>query len=60
MITADHVVLATDAMADPDPDFHRHSLERVFPKLGQTTTSAEIISFLRNGGLSTARLTGSS
>jgi nicotinamidase-related amidase len=41
-----HVVLATDAMADPDPDFHRHSLERVFPKLGQTTTSAEIISFL--------------
>src|SRR5437588_2875386 len=27
-----HVVLATDAMADPDPDAHRHSLERVFPK----------------------------
>ena len=41
-----HVVLATDAMADPDPDSHRHSLERVFPKLGQTTTSAEIIDFL--------------
>jgi nicotinamidase-related amidase len=41
-----HVVLATDAMADPDPDSHRHSLERVFPKLGETATSAEIISFL--------------
>jgi len=41
-----HVVLATDAMADPDPELHRHSLGRVFPKLGQTTTSAEIISFL--------------
>jgi nicotinamidase-related amidase len=43
-----HVVLATDAMADPDPDSHRHSLERVFPKLGETATSAEIIVFLDN------------
>jgi nicotinamidase-related amidase len=41
-----HVVLATDAMADPDPDCHRHSLERIFPKLGETTTSTEIIEFL--------------
>ena len=41
-----HVVLATDAMADHDPDSHRHSLERVFPKLGETATSAEIIEFL--------------
>jgi nicotinamidase-related amidase len=41
-----HVVLATDAMADSDPDSHRHSLERVFPKLGETATSAETISFL--------------
>jgi nicotinamidase-related amidase len=41
-----HVVLATDAMADPDPDAHRHSVEHVFPKLGETATSAEIIDFL--------------
>jgi nicotinamidase-related amidase len=41
-----HVVLATDAMADPDPDSHRHSLERVFPKLGETAASAEIVDFL--------------
>jgi nicotinamidase-related amidase len=41
-----HVVLATDAMADGEPDSHRHSLERVFPKLGETSTSAEIIDFL--------------
>lgn len=41
-----HVVLATDAMADPDPRSHRHSLERIFPKLGETTTSAEIITLL--------------
>jgi nicotinamidase-related amidase len=41
-----HVVLATDAMADPDPDDHRHSVERVFPKLGETATGAEITEFL--------------
>jgi len=41
-----HVVLATDAMADPDPDSHRHSLMRVFPKLGETATTAEITDFL--------------
>jgi nicotinamidase-related amidase len=41
-----HVVLATDAVADPDPDSHRHSLERVFPKLGETATSAAIIDFV--------------
>jgi nicotinamidase-related amidase len=44
-----HVVLATDAIADPDPDSHQHSLERVFPKLGETTTSTEIIGFLDRG-----------
>jgi nicotinamidase-related amidase len=41
-----HVVLATDAMTDPDPGSHRHSVERVFPKLGETAASAEIIGFL--------------
>ncbi|WP_297620102.1 isochorismatase family protein [Nocardia sp.] len=38
-----HVVLATDAMIDPDADSHRHSIERVFPKLGETATTAEVI-----------------
>jgi nicotinamidase-related amidase len=38
-----HVVLAVDAMTDPDADSHRHSIERVFPKLGETATTAEII-----------------
>jgi hypothetical protein len=36
-------------MADPDSASHRHSLERVFPKLGETATSAEIIGFLDRG-----------
>jgi nicotinamidase-related amidase len=44
-----HVVLVTDAMADPDPDSHRHSLERIFPKLGETATSAEITGWLDRG-----------
>ncbi|WP_442788352.1 isochorismatase family protein [Amycolatopsis sp. NBC_01286] len=38
-----HVVLATDAMTDPDAVAHRHSVERVFPKLGETATTAEVI-----------------
>ncbi|WP_377273169.1 cysteine hydrolase [Peterkaempfera sp. SMS 1(5)a] len=41
-----HVVLATDAMTDPDADAHRHSTGRVFPKLGETTTTAEFIDML--------------
>lgn len=38
-----HVVLATDAMTDPDPDAHRHSIQRVFPALGETATTTDII-----------------
>ncbi|RDG35345.1 isochorismatase family protein [Streptomyces corynorhini] len=38
-----HVVLATDAMTDPDAEAHRHSVERVFPKLGETATTADVI-----------------
>jgi nicotinamidase-related amidase len=41
-----HVVLATDAMTDTDPDAHANSIERSFPKLGETTTTAEILDML--------------
>jgi nicotinamidase-related amidase len=41
-----HVVFATDAIADPVEVLHRHAIERVFPKIGETATSAEIIAFL--------------
>jgi nicotinamidase-related amidase len=41
-----NVVLATDAMADHDAASHRHTLDRVFPKLGETASSAEIITRL--------------
>ena len=41
-----HVVLATDAMTDTDPVAHANSVERIFPKLGETTTTAEILDML--------------
>jgi nicotinamidase-related amidase len=41
-----HVVLATDAMTDLDPDAHRHSVEKIFPKLGETATTSEILTSL--------------
>ncbi|MEV7502489.1 isochorismatase family protein [Streptomyces sp. NPDC093018] len=41
-----HVVLATDAMADPDAEAHRHSVEHVFPRLGETATATEVVTML--------------
>ncbi|MBB5158737.1 hydrolase [Saccharopolyspora phatthalungensis] len=41
-----HVTLATDAMSDLDPEAHRNSIERIFPKLGECGTTAEIIELL--------------
>jgi nicotinamidase-related amidase len=38
-----HVVLATDAMTDRDADAHANSVERIFPRLGETATTAEIL-----------------
>jgi nicotinamidase-related amidase len=44
-----HVVLATDAMTDTDAAAHANSIERIFPKLGETATTAEILDTLDNG-----------
>jgi nicotinamidase-related amidase len=41
-----HVVLATDAITDRDPAAHQNSIERIFPRLGETATTAEIIEML--------------
>ncbi len=38
--------MATDAMTDTDPDAHANSTERIFPKLGETATTAEILDLL--------------
>jgi hypothetical protein len=41
-----YVTIAADAITDPPPEGHRHSLDRVFPALGQAGTTAEIIALL--------------
>ncbi|MEU8970575.1 isochorismatase family protein [Streptomyces monashensis] len=41
-----HVTLATDAMADADADAHTNSVERIFPRLGESGTTAEVLELL--------------
>ncbi|MEW2294306.1 hydrolase [Streptomyces sp. NPDC006743] len=41
-----HVTLATDAMADLDAEAHRSSVQRIFPRLGETGTTAEVLELL--------------
>ena len=41
-----HVVLATDAMTDGDADAHHNSVERIFPNLGETTTTDDVLDLL--------------
>lgn len=41
-----HVVLVTDAMADSDEGSHRHSVEAIFPKIGETATTADVLAAL--------------
>jgi len=40
------VVLATDAVTDTDADAHQNSIARIFPKLGASATSTEILELL--------------
>jgi nicotinamidase-related amidase len=41
-----NVTLATDAMTDARPEAHAYSLAHVFPRLGETGTTQEIITLL--------------
>ncbi|TCC34262.1 isochorismatase family protein [Kribbella speibonae] len=41
-----HVTLATDAMTDLNPSAHENSLHWVFPRLGETGSTAEILALL--------------
>jgi len=41
-----HVVLATDAMTDLSAAAHDNSVERIFPRLGETATTTEILAML--------------
>ena len=42
-----HVVTVTDAMTDRDASVHRNSVTKIFPRLGETTTTAEVLAALR-------------
>jgi nicotinamidase-related amidase len=41
-----NVVLITDAMTDLDPDVHKYAVEKVFPRIGERVTTAEILEIL--------------
>jgi nicotinamidase-related amidase len=41
-----NVVLVTDAITDRDADAHRHSVEKIFPRLGETDTTAKVLQLL--------------
>ena len=41
-----NVVLVVDAMTDRDADAHRHSVEKIFPRLGQTDTTENVLKAL--------------
>jgi nicotinamidase-related amidase len=45
-----NVLLATDAMTDRDADTHANTVERIFPRLGETATTAEILALLDRRG----------
>jgi nicotinamidase-related amidase len=44
-----NVTLAVDAMTDMNSEAHTNSIERIFPRLGETGTTGEIIALLNRG-----------
>ena len=38
-----NVVLVTDAMTDLDAEMHRHAVEKVFPRIGERTLTADVV-----------------
>ena len=44
-----NVVLVVDAMTDRDADAHRHSVDRIFPRLGEVDTTDNLVARLNSG-----------
>jgi nicotinamidase-related amidase len=42
-----NVVLVVDAMTDRDADNHRHSVEKIFPRIGEVAATDEVIAALK-------------
>ncbi|HTB12503.1 MAG TPA: isochorismatase family protein [Bryobacteraceae bacterium] len=41
-----NATLVVDAMTDRDADAHRHCIEKIFPRLGETTTTDDVLKLL--------------
>ena len=44
-----NVALVVDAMTDRDADAHRHSVEKIFPRLGETDTTDNVLKLIHGG-----------
>jgi nicotinamidase-related amidase len=44
-----NVVLVVDAMTDLSAEMHRHSVEKVFPRLGETDTTERVLEIVERG-----------
>jgi nicotinamidase-related amidase len=42
-----HVTLVVDAMTDRDARAHQHSVEKIFPRLGETATTSDVLKLLK-------------
>ncbi len=42
-----NVTLVLDAMTDLSPDAHRHTIENIFPRLGETAATSDVLKLLQ-------------
>jgi nicotinamidase-related amidase len=49
-----NVVLIVDAITDRDAEAHQYSVEKVFPRIGETTTTGEVLKLLNERSERTA------
>ena len=47
-----NVTLVVDAMTDRHADAHRHSIEKIFPRLGETAKTEDVLKLLAGGHVS--------
>jgi len=53
-----NVTLVVDAMTDRDADAHRHSVEKIFPRLGETATTDDVLKLLKERPVGPTTLDG--
>jgi nicotinamidase-related amidase len=42
-----NVALVVDAMTDRDPETHRNSVEKIFPRLGEAAKTEDVLKLLK-------------